>query len=107
MTNMTMTIPLYHMAVIPFAPSSHSICSTNITRELIEVIENQLLYTEQPCLCILDICINFMTEVKANVLLWQQTLVMEELRINNGITICFTCVADVTEIHHDAKLSVN
>ena len=25
----------------------------------------------------------------------------EELRINKGITICFMCVADVTEIHHN------
>ena len=45
-TIMTMTIPPHHMAVIPFAPSSHSICSTNITTEVIEVIENLLLYIE-------------------------------------------------------------
>ena len=29
----------------------------------------------------------------------------EELRINKGITICFTHVADVTEIHHGTELT--
>ena len=34
-TIMTMTIPQQHIAVIPVTPPSHSICSTNITTELI------------------------------------------------------------------------
>ena len=29
----------------------------------------------------------------------------EELRINKGITISFTCVADVTEKHHNTELA--
>ena len=53
-TTMTMTIPLHHMAVIPVSSSPHSIFSTNITTELIEVIENPLLYTEQSYLYVLD-----------------------------------------------------
>ena len=27
----------------------------------------------------------------------------EELRINKGITICLTCVADITKIYHNKK----
>ena len=29
----------------------------------------------------------------------------DKLRINKGITICFACVADVTEMHHDTELT--
>ena len=43
MTTMTMMIPSHHMAVIPFTLSSHSLCSTNITTGLIEVIENPII----------------------------------------------------------------
>ena len=35
-TTMTMTIPPHHMAVIPAAPSSHSLHPTNITTGLTE-----------------------------------------------------------------------
>ena len=63
-TIMTMTKPLHHVVVIPVSLSSHSISSTNITTGLTEVIENPLLFIEQPCLCILDI--NSITEVKTN-----------------------------------------
>ena len=53
-TTITMIIPPHHMAVIPVAPSFHSLHSTNITTGLIEVIENQLVYIEQPYLCVID-----------------------------------------------------
>ena len=42
-TTMTMTIPPQHMAVMPVTPSSHSLCSTNITTELVEVIEKSII----------------------------------------------------------------
>ena len=67
-TSMTMTIPPHHMAVIPVAPSSHSLCSLNITTELIEVIENLLLHIKQPHMCVIDTCIDFMTGIKRKAL---------------------------------------
>ena len=39
LVTMTMTISQHHMAVIPAAPSSNSLCSTNITTGLIGVIK--------------------------------------------------------------------
>ena len=51
-TTMTMTIPQHHMDVIPVTLSSHPLHTTDITIELMEVIENPLLYTEQPYLCV-------------------------------------------------------
>ena len=53
-TTMTTTIPHTIVAVMPVTPSSHSLHSTNITTELPEVIENPLLYIEQPYLCVID-----------------------------------------------------
>ena len=53
-TTMTLTIPPHHVAVIPVAPSSHPLCSTDITTELIEVKENPLLYIKQPYLCVIE-----------------------------------------------------
>ena len=53
-TTIMMTIPPHNMAVMHVAPSSHSICSMNITSKLIEVIENLFLYIKQPYLCVLD-----------------------------------------------------
>ena len=29
----------------------------------------------------------------------------EELRINKGISICFTCAADVTELHYNTEMA--
>ena len=103
MTITTVTILPHHMAVIPFAPSSQSMCSTNITTELIEVIENPLLYIEQPCLCILDTLHKFCDKDQNKCITLAANISDEELRINKGITICFTHVANVTEVHHDAK----
>ena len=93
------------MLVIPIAPSSHSICSTNITTELIEVIENPLLYIEQPCLCILDTLHKFYDRGQDKCITLAANISDEELRVNKGITICFMHVADVTEVHHDAELT--
>ena len=104
-TIMTMTITPHHMAVIPIAPSSHFICSTNITTELIEVIENPLLYIEQPCLCILNILHKFYNRGQSKYITLSENISDEELRINKGITICFAHVPEVTEIHCDAKLT--
>ena len=53
-TTTTMTIPPYHMAVVPVTLSPHSLHSTNITTGLIEVIENPLLYIELLYLCVID-----------------------------------------------------
>ena len=53
-TTMTITILPHHVAIILVAPSSHSLHSTNITTELVEVIENPLLYVGQPYLCVID-----------------------------------------------------
>ena len=99
----TMTISPHHMAVIPIAPSSQSYCSTNITTELIEVIKNPLLYIEQPCLCILDTLHKLYNEDQNKCIMLAANISVEELRINKGITICFTCVADVTEVDQDPE----
>ena len=53
-TTTTVTIYPHHVAVIPVACPSHSLCSNNITAGLIEVIENPLLYMKQPYLCVID-----------------------------------------------------
>ena len=92
---MTVTIPPHHMAVVPIAPSSHSICSTNITTELIEVIENPLLYVEQPWLCILDTLHKFYDRGQNKCIMLAANISDEELRINKGII--------VTELHHDVE----
>ena len=99
----TMTIPPLHMAAIHVAPPSHSICSTNITTKLIEVIENPLLYIEQPCLCILDTLHKFYDRGQNECIMLAANISDEELRINKRITICFTCVADVTELYHNVE----
>ena len=99
-----MIIPPQHVAVIPVAPSSHSIYSTNITTELIEVIENPLLYIEQPYLCVLDTLHPFYDRYQNKCITLAANISGEELRINKGI-ICFACAADVTEIHQDTELS--
>ena len=67
-TTMTMTIPPHHMTVIPVTPSSHSLCSTNITTELAELIENPLLHIEQPYLCVIDTLHRFYDGHQANAL---------------------------------------
>ena len=41
-------------------------------------------------------------KIKTNVLHWQQILVMKNEN-KKGITICFTCEANVTEVHYDAE----
>ena len=104
-TIMTMTIPPHCMAVIPIVPSSHFICSTNITTELNGVIGNPLLYIEQSGLCILDTLHKFYNRGQNKCIMLAANISDEELRINKGITICFTHVADVTVIHHDAELT--
>ena len=48
MNTMTLKIPPHHVAVIPVAPSSHSLHSPKMTTELIEVMKNALLHIEQP-----------------------------------------------------------
>ena len=78
--------------------------STNITTELIEVIENPLLYIEQPCLCILDTLHKFHDEDQNKFITLAANISDEELRINKVITICFMHVANVTEIHHDVEM---
>ena len=100
----TAPIPPHHMVIIPIAPSSQSTCSTDITTELIEVIENPLLYIEQPCLCILDSLHKFYDKDKNKCITLAANISHEELRINKGITICFMHVANVTEVHHNAEL---
>ena len=68
------------------------------------MIENPLLYTEQPCLCILDTLHKFYNRGQTKCITLAANISDKELRINKGTTICFVQVADVTEIHHDAKL---
>ena len=99
----TVTTPPHHVAVIPIAHSSQSTCSNNITTELIEVIEKQLLYIEQPCLCIVDTLHIFYNEDQNKCITLGANVSDEELRINKGITICFAHVADIPEIHHNAE----
>ena len=96
-TTMTMTIPPQHMAVIPVSPSSHCLNSNNITTGLIEVIEN-------PYLCIIDTLHRFCDRHQSKCIMLAVNISDEELRINKGITICFTHVADVTEKHYPRKL---
>ena len=103
MTIITVTIPPHHMAVIPIASSSHLICSKCITTELIEMIENPLMYVEQPCLCILDTLHKSYDRYQNKCIMLAANISDDELRTDKGITICFMCVADVTEIHHNAE----
>ena len=100
-TTMTMTIPPHHMAVIPVTPSSYPICSTNITTELIEVIENPLLYIKQPYLCVPDTLHRFYDGYQSKCIMLAVNVSDDELRISKGIAICFMHAADRTEIHHD------
>ena len=103
MTTTPVTVPQHHMAIIPLAPSSQSACSINITAELIEVIQNPLLCIEQSCLCILDTLHKFYNKDQNKCIMFAVNISDEELRIYKGITICFACVADVTEVHHNAE----
>ena len=102
-TTMTVTIPLHHMAIIFVAPSSHSLCSTDITTELIDLIENPLLYIKQPYLCVIDTSYRFYDKHQSKCITLVVNVSDEELRKNQGITICFVYVADVTEIHHGTE----
>ena len=104
-TIMTMIIPPHHVDVIPVVPSSHSICSNHITTELIEVIENPLLYIEHSCLCILDTLHKFYDKGQYQCIMLAANISDKELRKNKGIKICLACVAYVTEIHHNVKLT--
>ena len=79
----TMTIPLHHMAAIPIASSFNP--HTNITIELIEVIENPLLHIEQLCLCILDTLHKFYNENQNKCVTLAANISDKELRINKGI----------------------
>ena len=85
----TMTIPPHHVAVIPIAPSSHFICSTNITTELIEVIKSPLLYIEQPCLCILDTLHKFYDRGQNKCIALAANISDEELRIPQNSLFMF------------------
>ena len=105
LTTMIMRIPPHHMAVIPVTPSSHPICSMNITTELIEVIENPLLYIKQPYMCVLDTLHRFYERYQNKCIMLAANVSDEELRINKGIKICFACAAAVTKIHHDTELT--
>ena len=104
-TSLTVTIPPHHMAVIPVTPSFHPICSINITTELIEVIENPLLYSEQPSFSVIDTLHRFYDRYQKKCITLTANVSDEELRINKGITICFTHAVDATKIHHDIELS--
>ena len=70
-TTMTVTIPPDYVALIPVTSPSHSLCSNNITTGLIEVIENPLLYLEQPYMCVKDTMHRFYERHQRNVLHWQ------------------------------------
>ena len=85
LTTMTMTIPPQHMAVILVTPSSHSICSMIITTELIEVIENPLLYIKQPYLCVLDTLDRFYDRYQNKCVMMAANINDEELRISKGM----------------------
>ena len=104
-TTMTVTILPHHMAIIPVTTPSHSLCSNNVTTGLIEVIENPLLYLEQPYLCVIDTLHRFYDRHQSKCITLAVNVSDEELRINKGITICFMHVADVTEIHHGTELT--
>ena len=88
---MTVTIPSHHMAVIPVTPSSDSLHFTNITTGLIEVIEDPLLYIQQPYMCVTDPLHRFYDRHQSKYITLVVNVSDEELRINKGITICFTC----------------
>ena len=90
-TTMTMTIPPHHMATIPATPSSHPICSTNITAELTEVIEIPLLYIKQPYLCVLDTLHRFDDRYQSKCIMLTINVSDEELRKNKGITMFCMC----------------
>ena len=100
-----MTIPPHHVAVLPVTPSTHPLYSTDITTELVEVIENPLLYIKQPYLCVIDTWHRFFDRHQSKCIMLAVNISDKELRINKGITICFMCVADVTEIHHGTELT--
>ena len=68
-----------------------------------EVIENPLMYIEQPCLCILDTMHKFHYEDQNKCIAMSANISDEELTINKGITICFMHVANVTEVHYNAE----
>ena len=102
-TTMTVTIPPHHVAVIPDTPSSHSLCSNNITTRLIDVIKNPSLYIEQPDLYVIDTLHRVYDRDQSKCIMLAVNVSDEELRINKGITIGFTCVADVREIHHNTE----
>ena len=99
-TTITVTIPPQHIAVIPVPPSSLSLHSTNITTELVEMKKNSLLYIEQPYLCVIDTLHRLYDRHQSKYIMLAVNVSDEEFRINKGITICFTHVADVTEIQN-------
>ena len=103
-TTMTVTVPPHHMTIIPVAPPSQSLHSNNIITELIEVIENPLLYIKQPYLCVIDTLHGFYDRLQKKCIMLAANISDEELRINKGITKVFMHKADVTEIHHGAEL---
>ena len=67
------------------------------------MIENPLLYIEQPYLCIQDTLYRFYDRGQNKCITLAANISDEELRINKGITICFVHAADVIKIHHDAE----
>ena len=69
------------------------------------MIENPLFYIEQPYVCVLDTIHRFCDRYQSKCITLAVYVSYEELRIDKGVTICFTHVADVTEIHHDTELS--
>ena len=77
-------------------------CSTNITTEIIEVIENPLQYIEQPCLCIPDTLHKFYDRGQGKCITLAANISDEEFIINKGITICFM---HVTEVCYYVKLT--
>ena len=94
------------MAAIPLTLSSHPICSTNITTELIEVIENPLPCIKQSYLSGLDTLHRFYDRYQNKCITLAANVISDEdLRINKGITSCFLCAADVTEIHYNTELT--
>ena len=104
-TTMTVTIPPHHIAVMPVTAPSHPLHPHNLTRDLIEVVENTLLYINQPYLCVIDTLHRFYDMYQNKCITLAANVSVEELRINKGITRCFMCMADVTEIHHGKELT--
>ena len=68
------------------------------------MIENLLLYTEQPYWCVIDTLHRFYDRHQCKCIMLAVNVSDEELRINKGINICFMHVANVTEIHHCTEL---